>query len=199
MTVVTQRPAPAPASRRAGTRWYWVSGAVAATAVLAAAVWMCVGIVSMTRHVADFPRTRVPGSVTFAVAEPATRYVYFEGDANPALDDLDVRLAGPDGRRVDVRAYDLHVRYDALGRRGRTVGTFEATAPGEYRLVVGSGPRGGYVAVGDSFARRTLSPLAGAGLVALTGILAAASLAAWAGTRRPGRASGGSWAAGSRQ
>lgn len=194
MTTTTQRPVTVHAPRRPGTGWYWVAGTVVVAAAVAAVVWFATAASSLTRRVEAFPRTSMPGTLTFVVDEPGTRYVYVEADETPALEGLGVTVSGPDGTAVPLRSYDLDVRYDAYDRSGRAVATFLAPATGTYRLVAAGGS-GGYVAVGDGVTDRLLWSLAGACMIGFGGLLAGVGLAVWVAIRR----GSGSNAAGSRQ
>jgi hypothetical protein len=195
MTTTAQRPvAASPAVRRPSTGWYWVAGAVVLAAAAAGVLWFGAAVRSMTRHAESFPRTGIPGSLTFAVAEPGTRYVYVEADESPALEELGATLHGPEGASVPLRPYDLDVRYDAYDRTGRAVATFRARTTGTYRLVVTNGP-GGYVAVGDDLGDGVIWSLLGALLIGFGGLLAGGALAVWVAIRR----GSGSNATGARQ
>lgn len=173
--------ATAPA-RRPGTGWYGVAAMVVVIAGVVAATWFVASVASLTRHAEAFPRTTTPGTLSFTVDEPGTRYVYVEAEEIPALASLGAALYGPDGAAVPLRPYELDVRYDAYDRSGRAVASFRAPAAGTYRLVVPNAV--GYVAVGDGVTGRLIRSLTRPLMIGFAGLLLGGAIAVWVAVRR---------------
>ena len=117
--------------------WYWVAGA----AVVAAVVWVGVGIFlgirAFSRQVEGFQRVPIPGQAELRLDEPGGYTVYYEGvgaaDEQVTIPSLSVSVT-PVGREeeVPIHPYGGSSIYSVGGHSGRAVGTFRIDAPGGY-------------------------------------------------------------------
>jgi Protein of unknown function (DUF2510) len=136
--------------------WYWVAGA----AVVAAVVWLGVGIFlgirAFSRQVEGFQRVPIPGQAELRLDEPGGYTVYYEGlgaaDEQVTIPSFSVSVT-PVGRdqEIPIRPYGGSSTYTVGGQSGRAVGTFRIDAPGAY-LVRTDGDTAGQpqVAIGAS-------------------------------------------------
>jgi hypothetical protein len=153
-----------------------------------AVLWSATALVDQVQRPADFARTEVPGSVSAAVTRTGPHLVYVEvpGGAVPGLID-DLRVVGPTGEQVELRAHDVGLQYDAPGGLLATsVAVFEAERTGTYTVTAHDAPAapGTRVALGDDLAPDVLRAVALPALAGLLSLVAALSLAVTARTAR---------------
>ena len=118
--------------------WYWVAGA----AVVAAVVWLALGLFlgfrSLSRQVEGFQRVPIPGQAEVSLAERGGYTVYFEGlgasDEQVPIPPFRFSLTTVDGEEVPVRAYGGSATYGFGGHSGRAVATFQIEEPGRFLL-----------------------------------------------------------------
>ena len=176
--------------------WYWVAGA----AVVAAVVWLGVGIFlgirAFSRQVEGFQRVPIPGQAELRLDEPGGYTVYYEGvgaaDEQVTIPSFSVSVT-PVGREeeVPIHPYGGSSIYSIGGHSGRAVGTFRIDAPGTY-LVRTDGDTAGQpqVAIGDSIGPaigRTVALTVPAALILFLGGGALALVVAVRRRKAPGR------------
>jgi hypothetical protein len=146
-------PSTAPARRRPSTSGYWAGALIAVVATLGAIVGGTFLFLGWRAHVEEFPRLTPPGTAVVSVTDTGTRFIYLEHDRSTAVPSVPaVTVTGPSGAQVPLAAYPLEMRYDvpdAANQIGDAVLTFQANAPGSYRVTVAAADQGATVAVGD--------------------------------------------------
>jgi hypothetical protein len=148
--------------RRPSTTWFWVAAAIALVGVVAAVAWGWQTYGLLEGRLDALPRAGVPGDVEVDVAEPQGLTVFYEDptDAGGFLvqwrrlarpdSPVDVRVVGPSGDEVAVRAYVGELRLDVGDRVAVAIATFEAPVAGSYTVAVdGDAPAGARVSVGQ--------------------------------------------------
>jgi hypothetical protein len=162
--------APPIGAQRPSTWRLWLAGVAGACGLVVAVVWGFWAVANANEHVDAFARVDVPGRMAVELAAPGTYHVYSEGDADVDLEDLSITVTGPDDEPVGLRANNGGIRYDIEGRVGRPIATFRADAAGSYVVVISDRLPGAAIAVGDSYGRRIVPHLAGAGLLLLSAL-----------------------------
>lgn len=136
--------------------------------VLAAILWVVVGIGSLSDEIDGFQRVPLGRSGEVSFSEPGGYVIYYEGDAFPGFN-ADVEPL--DGGRAEAPVeYGGDLTYDMGGRSGRAVGTIRILQPGRFTFDTTSTPdAGGRLAVGPTIARRLVLVVVGALALAFGG------------------------------
>jgi hypothetical protein len=161
-----ERPAEAPSSpRMPSTGWIGLGIVIAVLGLATAIVWGVVGVTGYLNRVKDLSRMPVPGQMMVQVAGSGENFVYFEGQGPATLEQLRVRVTGPQGQVVALEPYRLDLRYDAPGNPGQighALATFQASGTGACRVTAtGSAPAGTRIAIGESVAKNVIPTLLG--------------------------------------
>jgi len=172
---------------RPARRWYWVAGA----AVVAAVVWLALGLFlgfrSLSRQVEGFQRVPIPGQAEVSLAEPGGYTVYFEGlgasDEQVPMPRFRFSLTTVAGEEVPVRPYGGAATYGFGGHSGRAVATFQIEEPGRFLLQTEGESQGGAAnlavgrSVGPGIFRTVMVAIVGALILVLAGAVLAVVVA----------------------
>jgi hypothetical protein len=143
--------------RQRPSAWFWVAGVLMVLGVASGVAGIFIGIKGFVDKVDAFQRVVVPagGEVTLE-SGPYTLYAEGPGRADGValVASGAVTLTSPDGQPVTLSSYDGEAHYGIGGHDGTTIATFDAPAPGAYRLAV----------AGDSGSVQTLAVGRGLGL-----------------------------------
>ena len=134
-----------PARKRKSLRTGLAAGILAAVALAVLLAWSALGFFSAVDHLA---RTPLPGAVSVSASQPGELVVYYEGHAGASLNELGLRVRGPDGAAVELKPYDLDLRYDVGGRVGTAVASFSAPVARRYLVSATAAEPGARLAVG---------------------------------------------------
>lgn len=140
---------PTSVRRRPPRSRYWLAGLVAAVGIVVALAYSIAAQAVLSSHADGFARASIPGEMTLHVDRAATYYVFAEGARwfHPS-----VRVTGPEGHAVAVRATSPGPSYYHGGNQASAVGTFRAVQPGGYKVAVSTGATvQGDFAVGGGF------------------------------------------------
>jgi hypothetical protein len=156
---------------RSGAGYLWAV-VIAVFGVTVGVAWGATTYLGMQRQIDGFARAAIPGEVTVRIADAGGRVLYYEGLGEMPLVALDVHVVGPNGRELRVGTYGTDLRYDAPGGQvGHAVGTFDARAPGRYRIETrGSAPPGSSLAIGESIPASRFAGIVGGVLVVLVSL-----------------------------
>ena len=157
---------------------YWIGGALAVLAPLAAVALGVSSVVGFANRVDDLQRVPIPGQGEVTLAEAGGYTVYYEADGvaeSGEIPEATVSLArveaGDDSAGVALESYDGSFTYDVSGHEGQAVLTFTVDEPGTYLLAASDvSEAGGTLAVGRSLTGGMGGRIALAGLVAVLGI-----------------------------
>ena len=155
---------PGPQPIRPSRWWYWL----AAGAVVAAGVWIGVGLSRVAARVDDFERFQIPGEGELTLTEPGAYLIYYEGpgaDQGVVLSSFEVTLSPTDGKDlVPLPRYEGSLTYSVGGHAGFAVFTFEIEEPRDFLFTLeygGEGPTPSQVAVGSSIAPTIVATVVG--------------------------------------
>lgn len=167
-------------------RSYGLAILVAVVGATAAALWAITGFLDQIQRPEQFARTEVPGITSVEITQTGSHVIYVEGTGSVELASADLIVIGPQGTWVEVKPYELDLRYDvpgAPGEVGTAVAVFDANRTGTYQVgtqAVAADQSTG-LAVGDDLApeviRTVAVPTAVGVLVLLAGI--GLALATW--------------------
>ena len=159
---------------------------VAVVGATAAALWAITGFLDQIQRPEQFARTEVPGITSVEITQTGSHVIYVEGAGSVELGSADLTVIGPQGTQVEVRPYEMDLRYDvpgAPGEVGTAVAVFDANRTGTYQVgtqAVAADQSTG-LAVGDDLApeviRTVAVPSTIGALVLLAGI--GLALATW--------------------
>ncbi len=167
---------------RDGRRGYGLAVLVAVVGATAAALWAITGFMDQIQHPEQFARTEVPGIASVGITQTGSHVVYVEGTGSVELAAADLTVFGPLGTRVEVRPYELDLRYDvpgAPGQVGTAVAVFDADRTGTYHVgtqAVAADQSTG-LAVGDDLAPEVIRTVAVPTAVGVVVLLAGIGLA----------------------
>lgn len=168
----------APAGPRPSNAGFWVAGAVAAVAVVAAITVGVLGFVATVSQADDYARATIPGQVAVTVDGGGTKVVYYEGGLRPTREALGLSVSGPDGADVQVGDYGADVTYDVSGHSGRAVAEFAAPARGRYLVRASQAPEvGARIAVGGDLGHDLIWAFARPAIILIAGLLLAGLIA----------------------
>jgi hypothetical protein len=167
--------------RRPSRAVYGVAALVAVVGLFGAVVWAVVSVTAMNGRIADYTRVEVPGERVLTVQEPTILTIYYEApgiaSGRAEVPPLTIAVTDPDGDTVTVAGYGYEYVYETGAHSGRALGTFPATAVGDYRVAVeGEAPPMATIAVGEDVDGFLLQ-LLGAGLLVLGAFGVAAIIA----------------------
>jgi hypothetical protein len=125
--------------------------------------------------VGQLARAPMPGTVSVSAGRADELVIYYEGDVPPSLNQLGLRVSGPDGATLATKPYSLDLRYGIDNRVGTAVASFVAPAAGHYLVSGRAADFGGRLAVGcDLGTGMMLADLASLGVgLALLAVIAA--------------------------
>ena len=141
---------------------YWVGGAIAVLGIVAAVLWVVLGIRSISDQVDDFQRVPLGGTGEVSFSEPGGYVVYYEGDEDPPPS-FDGDIDPLDGGRSEAMApYSSDLTYNMGGHSGVAVGTIEILEPGRFRFDTRTrSDAGGQLAVGRTLGRKLVTTVVG--------------------------------------
>ncbi len=154
--------------------------AVSILATVALVALLATGALNAFSGVDQLARASIPGVVSVNAPRAAEMVVYHEGGVPASLNELGLRVRGPDGVTVATKPYGLDLRYQHDHQVGTAVASFTAPAAGRYLISTTAAELGARLAVGgDLGAAIMLTDLAtvGVGLAALTAIAVVVALA----------------------
>jgi hypothetical protein len=141
---------------------------VAAGAVVAAGVWIGIGLSRVAARVKAFERVQIPGEHELMLGQPGGYLIYYEGpgaDQGVVLSCFNVTLTPTDGKaQVRISSYEGSLTYSVGGHAGFAVFTFEIDEPRVFLLNLeygGEGPTPSQVAVGASIAPTIVATVVG--------------------------------------
>jgi hypothetical protein len=152
---------------------------VSVVATVALVALLATGALNTFSGVDQLARASIPGAVSVSAPRAGEMIVYFEGTVPPSLNELGLRVSGPDGAILPTDPHGPDLRYDHDDRVGTAVASFAVPAPGRYRVSTRATEPGARLAVGgDLGAAIMLTDLAtvGLGLAAITGLAAVVAL-----------------------
>ncbi len=159
---------------RPRTYWFWIGGLLIATGVVGAAFWFVGGLIALSNAIGDLERVPFPDGGTVMLDDAGGYVVYAEGSDVFVPGGTRIVVADPDGEPVASAPYGGSLTYDLGGHSGTAVATFDAPAPGAYR-VAALGAGSGFaeeLAVGPSFAGDLVRTLVGAFAIGGVGVTA---------------------------
>ena len=170
------------ARARESRRSYGLAIMVAVVGATAAAVWAVTGFLDQIQRPEQFARTEVPGVTSVEITQTGTHVVYVEGTGSVDLRAPDLTVIGPQGTQVEVRPYELDLRYDvpgAPGQVGTAVAIFDADRTGIYRVGTQAvaADQSTSLAVGDDLAPEVIRTVAVPTVVGVLVLLAGIGLA----------------------
>lgn len=165
----------AASTKRPSQAGYWAGALAVIAAVIAGVVWLAVAYVDHQQQIDRFTRLMVPGSAVIQISDTSTRVLYFENVRHaptPSLQQLGIRVTGPDGRTVHVSPYSRgDLRYDVPGESGlsgRAVASFHADNVSTYQIrTAPSSGVAGSLAIGNDILRDLVPDVIGAGALVL--------------------------------
>jgi hypothetical protein len=141
---------------------YWLGGAIVLLGIVAAVLWIVLGVRSLSDQVDDFQRVPLGGTGEVSFSEPGGYVVYYEGEVDPPpsfdgdLDPLD------GGRSEPMASYNSDLTYDMGGRSGVAVRTVEIVEPGRFRFETRArSGAAGQLAVGRTLGRKLVFTVVG--------------------------------------
>ena len=138
---------------RPGRIWYLVPVAI----FVAGAVWLIVGIVSLSSTVNGLQRVPIPAGGTVNLSHSGGYTIYYEGpgaqSGNIPPFHINVTPASQGASVSSLTRYGSTVTYNANSRHGRAVLTLHVTSPGRFAIsATGSQATGADLAFGGSIA-----------------------------------------------
>lgn len=169
---------PSPVGKRPSAAGYWIAGVVIAIGAVVAVVWFIAGISDLFGAVDDYPRFRVPGSISAPLdAGDYKVFAEYPGASN-GIDGVfrvgDVTVVDENGSQIRVSSSITEQTYSWNGHEGRSIAEFTAPRTGDYTISAAepasrSGLSNVTVAVGKGIeASSVLSLIAAAGLGGLS-------------------------------
>jgi hypothetical protein len=122
---------------RPSTIWYWLAAGLAVVGLASTAAWSAVSTSSTISSAKQFARVNVPGMGNVPVTHTGAWIVYYEGDDQPYLQDLGLKVLDPAGAVVPLRPYQgLEPQpYTPAGTGTATaVASFSASLVGTYQV-----------------------------------------------------------------
>jgi hypothetical protein len=123
-------------------------------ALLGAVVYGVVGTVRALDRPDHFARAAIPGQLLIQATAGAENTIYYEGATRATRRALRLRVTGPTGQPVTIKAYHGTVEYDIRGIVARAVASFKASTTGSYRVSASAAEAGARLAVGLTSAAR---------------------------------------------
>lgn len=164
-----------------GRRSYGLAILVAVVGATAAALWATTGFLDQIQHPEQFARTEVPGIASVGITQTGSHVVYVEGTGSVELAAADLTVIGPRGTYVEVRPYELDLRYDvpgAPGQVGTALAVFYADRTGTYHVGTQAvaADQSSSLAVGDDLAPEVIRTVAVPTVVGILVLLAGIGL-----------------------
>ena len=166
-----------PPPLRPGRAGYWIAAGVVLAGMVIAAVWVVLGLRSVSRDVQSFPRSALPARLTVPVTEPGRQVIYYEGGRTGGGTFLGLTVLGPDGQQPAVQGPGRRIDYNIGGHSGYAMAMFDADRPGQYTIEAQGGQPGGAIAVSKNMSgaiiRTVVGPLATLFVTVVAGVVLA--------------------------
>ena len=144
--------------------WYWLGSGIIVAGMIAAALWIVVGMGGLSNEIDSFQRVPVGGSGEVLFSTPGSYVIYYEGGQGVSPG-FQAAVEPLDGGRAEAPAdYNGDLNYDLGGHAGHAVGTIRILEPGRFKLdtTTTSDDDGGQLALGPPIGRELVSLVVGA-------------------------------------